>query len=60
MSFRTKDVGDLREKLEHLIRHPEVVQAYGELARTHILQHYSWDNVAESTAQLYRELAGGR
>jgi glycosyltransferase involved in cell wall biosynthesis len=57
-SFRSKDVDDLRTKLEHLIRHPEVVQEYGALARTHILQHYSWDNVAESTAQLYRELAG--
>ena len=31
-----------------------------ERARQHILHHYSWDNVAESTAQLYRELTGGR
>ena len=58
LSFRSKDVGDLREKLEHLIRHPDVVRDYGERARKHILQHYSWDNVAESTAQLYREVTG--
>jgi glycosyltransferase involved in cell wall biosynthesis len=58
VSFRSKDVGDLREKLEHLIRHPEVVRSYGERAKQHILAHYSWDNVAESTAQLYREMTG--
>ncbi len=56
VSFRSKDVDDLREKLEHLIRHPEVVRSYGDRARQHILAHYSWDNVAESTAQLYREM----
>ena len=60
LSFRSKDVGDLREKLEHLIRNPGVVQEYGERARKHILEHYSWDNVAEATAQLYRELAPKR
>lgn len=56
LSFRTKDVEDLRAKLEHLIRHPDVVQSYGEKARQHILTHYSWDNVAESTARVYHAL----
>ena len=56
VSFRSKDVADLRDKLEYLIRNPAVVAETGERARQHILQHYSWDNVAESTAQLYREL----
>jgi glycosyltransferase involved in cell wall biosynthesis len=60
LSFKTKDVDDLREKLDHLIRHPEEVALYGDRARTHILQHYSWDNVAESTARLYEELTGKR
>ena len=58
LSFRSKDVGDLKEKLEHLIRHPEVVRSYGERARLHILHHYSWDTVADATAQLYHELVG--
>ncbi|HTR97554.1 MAG TPA: glycosyltransferase family 4 protein [Candidatus Acidoferrales bacterium] len=56
LSFRSKDVGDLREKLERLIRHPELVADYGERAKRHILQHYSWDNVADATAELYRGL----
>jgi len=58
LSFRSKDVADLREKLERLIGNPGLVAEYGERARRHIREHYSWDNVAEATAQLYRDLVG--
>jgi glycosyltransferase involved in cell wall biosynthesis len=58
LSFKSKDVDDLREKLAHLIRHPEEVARYGDRARAHIQQHYSWDNVAESTARLYESVTG--
>ena len=58
VSFRTKDVDDLQAKLERLIRHPEEVAQYGDRARAHIQRHYSWDNVAESTARLYEDLTG--
>ena len=60
LSFRNRDVGDLQAKLEHLLANPDVVQSYGERARRHIQQHYSWDNVAESTASLYREMVAKR
>jgi len=60
VSFRSKDVEDLRSKLDHLIRHPEEVEAYGARARDHIGRHYSWDNVAEATAKLYEEVTGRR
>ena len=58
LSFRSKDVEDLRSKLDHLIHHPEEVERYGAQARAHIAQHYSWDNVAESTARLYEDVTG--
>jgi len=58
LSFRSKDVEDLRSKLDHLIHHPEEVERYGARARAHIAQHYSWDNVAESTARLYEDVTG--
>jgi len=58
LSFRSKDVEDLRSKLAHLIQHPEEVERYGARARAHIAQHYSWDNVAESTAKLYEDVTG--
>jgi glycosyltransferase involved in cell wall biosynthesis len=60
LSFRSQDVGDLREKLAHLLAHPEVVREYGERARQHILRHYSWDTVAQATAELYRSAVAGR
>jgi len=60
LSFRSRDVDDLQAKLEHLIRRPDEVERYGELARRHIAQHYSWDTVAESTARLYEQLTGRR
>ena len=58
LSFKSKDVEDLRSKLQHLIEHPEEVARYGDRARAHIAQHYSWDTVAESTARLYEQLTG--
>ena len=60
VNFRSKDVDDLRVKLEFLIRNPAEVERYGEKAREHILSHYSWDTVAESTAEVYRELVASR
>ena len=60
VSFRSRDVDDLHAKLAHLIAHPEVVRSTGERARRHIQQHYSWDNVAETTATLYEQVTGRR
>jgi glycosyltransferase involved in cell wall biosynthesis len=58
--FRSRDVDDLHAKLEDLIRHPDTVKAFEARARNHIVQHYSWDKVAENTETLYRELLGRR
>jgi glycosyltransferase involved in cell wall biosynthesis len=59
VSFRSKDVDDLQVKLEHLIRHSEAVKEFEGRARNHIVQHYSWDKVAENTETLYREILAG-
>ncbi|HEY2956408.1 MAG TPA: glycosyltransferase family 4 protein [Candidatus Eisenbacteria bacterium] len=58
VSFRSRDVADLRAKLEELIRAPERVREYEARARDHIQKHYSWDTVAEQTEQVYREMRG--
>ena len=60
VSFQSKNVEDLREKLEMLIRRPEVVKSYEAKARSHIQAHYSWDKVAENTETLYRDLLAHR
>ena len=60
VSFRSKDVGDLKEKLAMLIAKPELVKSYEGRARAHIHRHYSWDTVAESTETLYQSLLARR
>ena len=56
VSFRSKDVEDLREKLQMLIDRPDVVQSYESKARAHMEDHYSWDKVVENTEAVYRGL----
>ncbi|MBI1798226.1 MAG: glycosyltransferase family 4 protein [Candidatus Eisenbacteria bacterium] len=56
VSFRSQDVGDLRAKLEMLIRDPALVRSFGSRAREHIQEHYSWDRVALATEDLYRKM----
>lgn len=57
VSFRSRDVPDLKEKLAMLLARPDLVRQYERKARDHIQQHYSWDTVADSTSELYRSLA---
>jgi len=56
VSFRSQDVNDLQQKLEMLLRQPELVKQYEARARGHIQEHYSWDKVAEHTESVYRGL----
>jgi glycosyltransferase involved in cell wall biosynthesis len=57
--FRSKDVEDLRAKLQMLIGDPALVQSYEAKARDYIRQQYSWDRVAKNTETVYLELLGG-
>jgi glycosyltransferase involved in cell wall biosynthesis len=57
--FRSRDVEDLRLKLEMLIRDPVLVRSFESKAREHIRQHYSWDRVAKNTEIVYLDLLGG-
>jgi glycosyltransferase involved in cell wall biosynthesis len=58
--FRSRDVSDLRQKLEDLIRNPERVRGFESRAREHIQRHFSWDTVTEQTEALYEEMLRGR
>lgn len=60
VSFRSKDVGDLREKLEGLLRDPERVKSFETRARRHIQLNYSWDKVVEHTETVYKDLLARR
>ena len=52
--FLPRTIGAARGKIR-----PEMVHDYEARARNHILQHYSWDNVAENTESVYRGLLDG-
>jgi glycosyltransferase involved in cell wall biosynthesis len=60
VTFPSKNVAELRARLEQLIAEPALVRTFEQKARQHVMQHYSWDTVADSTEQLYRELPGRR
>jgi glycosyltransferase involved in cell wall biosynthesis len=60
VSFKSRDVADLKAKLEMLLAKPEVVRSYEGKAREHIQRYYSWDTVADATAAVYQDLVKGK
>jgi len=56
VSFRSKDVGDLKEKLEALIHDPARVKSFEKRARQHIQLNYSWEKVVENTETVYKDM----
>lgn len=53
--FKKGSVEDLREKLERLINHKDVVEKYKRDAADFICNKYSWDEVVEKTMKVYIE-----
>lgn len=52
--FKKSDVADLREKLQNLLDHPEIVQKYKNEATDFICRKYNWDDVTRKTLALFR------
>ncbi len=55
--FSTKKNGELAEKMQYLLDHPEVVASSGQKAVERIKQHYTWDKVADAYEVLFKKLA---
>ncbi len=53
--FKKGDVADLREKLQVLLDHPEIVQKYKNEATKFICNKYNWDDVTEKTIELFQD-----
>lgn len=53
--FRKGDISDLREKLQTLCAHPEMMQEHKAFSREYILEKYKWDDVVEKTIKLYKK-----
>ena len=54
--FRQGDVKDLRNKLEYMLEHPEVVRSYAEQSADFICGKYNWDEVVDETIRIYHNL----
>ena len=52
--FKKSNIKDLRDKLQMLCDHPDIVQKYKDLAKAFILKKYGWDDVVEKTLNLYK------
>ncbi len=58
-TFKNRDVESLRRELGALIRRPDKVDRIRQSARKHVLNHYSWDTIADQMEALYREVING-
>ncbi len=59
-TFRTGDVGHLREMIAYVIRYPELAAASGKANRVYIEKHYTWDTVTEKTEELFISVINNR
>ena len=59
VTFRARDVDDLREKMGRLLEHPGEVAEVAQRCRLHAERHYSWNRIVEATEAVYLDLIGG-
>ena len=59
VSFRTRDVEDLRAKLQLCIDHPAMVEATAQRCRTLAEERYSWPRLVEATERVYESVLRG-
>lgn len=57
--FEKGNTADLRDKLDYLIKNPQIVGSYKEKARDYICNKYNWDDVCDKTLQLYKNIISG-
>lgn len=53
VTFRSRDVQDLRSKLQLCLDHPEMVEATASRCRTLAEEKYSWPKLVEATEAVY-------
>ncbi len=58
--FDVNKDGDLTEKLQYLIDHPEEVEAARERARQRIEANYTWDRITEAYERLFQQMVSPR
>jgi glycosyltransferase involved in cell wall biosynthesis len=59
-SFKVRDVDNLKNKLEYLIKNPKITKSKGKKCKELVKQNYQWNVIAEKTMKLYEEVIGSR
>ena len=58
--FKSRDAGDLKEKLQYLLHHPDKVLEMKETAGSFVLSKYNWDDIVDQLEVLYRTVANAK
>ena len=53
INFKKSNVNDLKEQLEYLIAHPEIVRELQDKSAEFICNKYNWDDIVVETEKLY-------
>lgn len=56
VSFRSQDIGDLKEKLHYLLHNRDCMVAKGIKARQRVLQEYNWKKIIKRLEGVYSSL----
>ena len=59
ITFRSRDVGDLRAKLQMCVDHPGMVEATAARCRALVEERYSWPRLVEATEDFYERVLRG-
>jgi len=54
--YKKNDIKDLREKLQYVLNHPDIIQYYGEKAQRRVKQYYSWEAITDKYENLFLQL----
>jgi glycosyltransferase involved in cell wall biosynthesis len=54
--FYFKDVNELKEKIEYLLKNPEVVERYGKMARERTEKLYRWEKIIDDYENLFLKI----
>ena len=56
--FPEGDAAVLADRIERLMNEPELRERLRDKGRDRVLAHYTWEKVAQATANIIREVAG--
>lgn len=56
LSFKDKNIDDLKDKLEYCFANPKLVKIGGNKLKERVLQEYHWPTIVKQTIEIYQNL----